>query len=263
MSRSMAGWVVLLAVAATARGEAPRMPAVEKLLTEADAVFVGKVTGFGPRLVKGDGVGRHVAKLRVESRIFGSPAADVDVQVVPDRGAVFEVGKRRLFFARAHPTLKNTFVVLTGWHAWEVINHPAYIRREGEARRVGKLLAAAPEMLESKDAGERSTAAALLLSRYRAPREASREEEAVPAAESRLLLEALRDADWSRVAGRPRWVAPDRVFLGLELTAKDGWPPPDDYEKIPAKAKEWLKANAGKHQVRRFVGTALRPAVEP
>ena len=75
--------------------------------------------------------------------------------------------------------------------------------------------------------------------------------EAVPAEESRLILRALADADWSGRAFAP--LSPQGVFLRLGLTEKDGWKPPADLRNFPAAAQKWLKENAGKYRVRRYV----------
>lgn len=124
------------------------------------------------------------------------------------------------------------------------------------AKRAAKLLEDPMTGLKSKDADDRLTTASLLLTKYRTPKLGvnNPKMEAVPAEESKLILEAIAGGDWTR-QGRAQ-VSPQMVIQRLNLTAKDGWNPPKfkDYQKeFPAYAQQWLKANTGKYQVQRFI----------
>jgi hypothetical protein len=67
---------------------------------------------------------------------------------------------------------------------------------------------------------------------------------------SRLILQTLADADWTRRAADFRLTA-QRVFGDLGVTAADGWNPqaPDRV----AEAKRWLRENADSFEIKAFV----------
>ena len=51
-------------------------------------------------------------------------------------------------------------------------------------------------------------------------------------------------------------VQPQMVFFRLQLTEKDGWKPPQDFQQQAEEAKKWLKDNADKYRIPRFVNDA-------
>jgi hypothetical protein len=48
-------------------------------------------------------------------------------------------------------------------------------------------------------------------------------------------------------------MTPQTIFFQLGLTPKDGWTPPKDFKQLPDEAKKWLKDNADKYVIQRFV----------
>src|SRR5262249_47447594 len=109
--------------------------------------------------------------------------------------------------------------------------------------------------LKSKEAEERLTTAALLVTRYRTNRNPEAKTEEVPAEQSKLILEVLASADWApknnpRQFGQPN---PQQIFFQLGITDKDGWKQPQDFTKLADEAKKWCKDNAGKYRIKRFV----------
>jgi hypothetical protein len=58
-------------------------------------------------------------------------------------------------------------------------------------------------------------------------------------------------------------VSPQTAFSWLRLTAADGWSSPRDYAELARNAKAWLKDNAGKHKMTRYVREKVGPSEEP
>src|SRR5262249_31121127 len=135
-----------------------------------------------------------------------------------------------------------------------------------------KLLGAPEKSLKSSDVKDRLLTATMLIRKYRgpaptfmdlnAPAKKSPKQEPISAEQSKLILKALAEADWSLAKEPfPSPSHPVNLFRRLGLTAKDGWPlnqkpvnPLDGkagyraHQEITAAAKKWLKANAGKYQ---------------
>ena len=80
--------------------------------------------------------------------------------------------------------------------------------------------------------------------------------EAIDAAESKLILTALLDADWAKKEQGLGAAGPMMVFNMLGLTRADGWEPPmmlgdpDGYTKA---ARAWLKQHATTYRIQRIV----------
>jgi hypothetical protein len=127
-----------------------------------------------------------------------------------------------------------------------------YEKEVAEAQRCAKLLADADASLKSKDADERLLTLSMLLTRYGTPKEGQTKREAIDAGQSKLILQALADADWGKQQqyGQP---SPQAAFARLGLTQKEGWTPPADFKEFPEAAKKWLKDNAEKHKIQKYV----------
>ena len=112
-------------------------------------------------------------------------------------------------------------------------------------------------VLKGKNADDRFLTAAMLIARYRTPRPGETKTEAIDAEESKLILQALADADWT-VKPAPgilglQTMNPQNIFYRLNLTPQDGWTQPTDVKDVPDAAKQWLKDNAEKYRIQRFV----------
>ena len=132
-------------------------------------------------------------------------------------------------------------------------NAPSYTlitQDEGTA----KLLAKPMDGLKSKDADERLLTAALLIARYRTPKAGQTRTESIDADESKLILQTLADADWTARAPKVGFqMNPQNLFFRLGVTPKDGWNQPKDFKKLQEEAKKWLKDNADKYRISRYV----------
>jgi hypothetical protein len=91
----------------------------------------------------------------------------------------------------------------------------------------------------------------MLVVRYRTPRAVHGAEPRtapIAAGQSRLILEALAEADWTR-ADEHRPLA---LFLRLGLTKKDGWVVPGELKLVAPAARKWLRENAPTYRIRRY-----------
>jgi hypothetical protein len=124
-----------------------------------------------------------------------------------------------------------------------------------EAKRSAKLIADPMAGLKATQAEDRFLTAAMLIARYKTPKPSANEpkEEAIDAGESKLILQALADADWKPKNPGRFEMNPQNVFFRLGITEKDGFKQPEDFEKLPEAAKKWLKDNAEKFKLQRFV----------
>jgi hypothetical protein len=144
-----------------------------------------------------------------------------------------------------------------------------------------KLLADPDESLKSKDADERFQIAAALIRKYRGPfnspwavpgdfeaaakKTPKQEQEPIAAEQSKLILQALAEADWSKPDDASP-ISPENLFLHLGLTDKDGWKAhlrpgiladkntfAKYHKDLAADAREWLKTNGEKYRIKRIV----------
>jgi hypothetical protein len=250
----------------------------------ADVVVVGKVTGFADKNVKAaqvpgdkDKAEYQVALVEVKDGVLGAKGMkEIRVGFIPpaagNPGGPIRPGRRGLqfslqveqeccLFLTKHPDVD--FYIATGTAA-DVINkkdNDAFDKTLDEVKSAVKLTADPMEALKGKSAEDRTTVAEMLISRYRMPRPMTTGEktEKIDAEESKLILQALADADWTEKNPGPRRpglgfpLSPQNSFFQLNLTEKEGWKPPQDLKDLPEAAKKWLKDNAGKYRIERFV----------
>jgi hypothetical protein len=136
-------------------------------------------------------------------------------------------------------------------------NNPNFDKDLAEVKRCTKLLADAKNNLEAKNADDRFLTAAMLLVRYRTPKqyEQNPKQEDIDAAESKRILLAIANADWNAKPPAPGLfqMNPQQMFYRLNLQPKDGWMQPKDFKEFPAAAQKWLKDNAETYRIQRFV----------
>jgi hypothetical protein len=252
----------------------------------ADKVLVGKVARIDPKPVaanmfKGDTRQLKIATVAVEDTLTGKAVKEVKVGFFPppppppppkDKGpvAVFvrhfapQLAEKQeaCFFLTRHPSLKDTYVVQAYTDVLNKAGNATFANTITDMKVFAGMLARPMRYLEGKNPRDRVTTAVMLIAKYRTPRVGSTKTALVSAKESKLLLQILADDDWARWKGL-HVVTPQDAFYRLGLTAKDGWTQPRDYQQYPDAAKKWLKANAGKYRITRFVAPDEGPAVEP
>jgi hypothetical protein len=121
-------------------------------------------------------------------------------------------------------------------------------------KRCAKILEEPDAALKSKNAEDRFLAAAMLVARYRTPRAANAKTAPIEAAQSKLILQALADADWTPKTDFTQ-LSPLMVLHRLPLTKQDGWMPPSsqDAKAYAAYAQRWLRDHADTYRIQRFV----------
>lgn len=165
------------------------------------------------------------------------------------------VGQEAIFFLKKHHE-KDFYVAPMFYDVVNKEGNAAFDKDIALLKKSAKILKNPDESLKSKDADERLLAAGLLVSTYRTPQGTGKQTlESIDAAQSKLILQALANADWSKQGGRGE-ITPMSVFGSLGLTPEDGWKPAPfkNYQvEFPAAARKWLQDNADKYRVKRFV----------
>jgi len=277
----LAAAACLTAVLATAQAKAIMIapPPAATRIANADLVVVGKVTKFGPKLVKGemfkgDERDMQIATIKVSDTLLGKEVKEIEVgffppasnnggggpRIRPRPGVQLKQDQEACLILTKHPTKKGVYVVTNFYDS--IPKESADFAKQLETiLKSAKLLAKPTDGLKSKEAEDRLLTAALLITRYRTDRTAEGKTEKVAVDESKLILQALAEADWApknnpRVGGNQ--ISPQNLFFNLGVTEKDGWKMPKDFTKLADEAKKWCKDNAGKYQIVRFTSEAKK-----
>jgi hypothetical protein len=175
------------------------------------------------------------------------------------------VDQEAMLFLQPHPTLKDTFLLQNYFDIVAKKDNPNFATEREQVLKAAGILKAPLASLKAKDAADRYLAAALLISRYRsAPPSGESKTEPVPAAETKLILQTLAEADWKAERGPLGfYLAPQGMFFRLGIGPAEGWKQPDDFNQIEPEAKKWLKANAEKFKLQRFVRPSLNSTGDP
>lgn len=240
-------------------------------IASADLVVVGKVTALADKAVKGemfkgDQRDMQVATVEVSDTVLGGKVKKVEVgffppvmnngggpRIRPIPGVQLQKDEEYGLILVKHPTKKDVYVVANFYDAMPMKGNPGFAKEIETLKKSAKLLDKPLDGLKSKDADERLTTAALLITRYRNQRGEKAKTEEIPAEESKLILEALASAEWAPKNAKFGEVMPQQLFFSLGVTAKDGWTFPKDRSKLAEEAKKWCKDNAGKYRISRFV----------
>jgi hypothetical protein len=245
---------------------------IPQRVATADAVLVGKVTNIEEKTVAAPAfpgapqkVEYQIAVVKVEDPILGvKDLTHVRVGFIPQQPGVIRPGGYRpptlakdqevCLFLTKHA--EGTFYTMPAYFSVIDKKAPTFEKDVAEAKKDAKLLADASAGLESKDVNDRFLTAAMLVARYRQrrPSAAPPKEEPIDAEESKLILQALADADWTPPKNPvPFQMTPQTAFNLLQLTPKDGWTPPRNLQQLPDEAKKWLKENSDKYRIQRLV----------
>jgi hypothetical protein len=271
----LAGAACLLACLTAAQAKALMIapPPIALRPGPADLIVTGKVTGFGSKLVKGemykgDVRDMQVATIKVGDTLLGKQAKEIKVGFFPPmntqgggpriirRGPTVQLRQDEEYclLLIKHPTQKDVYVAMNYYDAIGKKDNPNFAKEVEAIKKSAKLIAKPMDGLKSKQAEERLTTAALLITRYRTNRTGAQKTEQVSADESKLVLEALAEADWKPKNPRAGFqMNPQTLFFNLGVTEKDGWKQPKDFNKLAEEAKKWCKDNAGKYRINRFV----------
>jgi hypothetical protein len=242
-----------------------------------DAIVAGKVTAIEAKTVKTErfvndmqGGEYIVAVVKINEGYLGTkglthikvafppappvPAPDQPIRPIrPIRPGFappkLEKDQEVILLLRKHH--KEEFYVLQA--STDVIDkkNADYAKSSAELVKISKALNDPMSALKAKDASDRFSAAAALLMRYKAQRPGAKEE-AVPAEESKLILKALAETDWTKPV-RIGEMNPQILFNQLQLKPADGWVQPMNFQEIGAAMQKWLKDHSESYKLTRFV----------
>jgi hypothetical protein len=265
--------LAVIAEAAPAKAMMIAPAPIAQRVALAQVVIVGKVTAFADKTVPAlpspgatEKVEYQVATVQVEDAFQGAKdAKEIKVGFLPPAappvggpgvirpglrrpGVNLQVDQEYLLFVNPHSDAPF-YVAQAYFDAVVKKDNANFDKDVDEAKRCAKLLADPKAGLKSDKADDRALTAEMLVARYRLPRPGldPGKTEAIDAEESKLILQALADADWKPKLG------PQQAFLQLGLTDKDGWAQPKDFNDLPDAARKWLKDNAEKYRIQRFV----------
>lgn len=273
-------------------------PAAQRAIT-AEVVVVGKVTAIEKDTVDAapfpgakEKVAYKVAVVKIESALSGvKEVTHVKIGFVPPKPVPAPVpvppgglqpirpirpgfqapelkeGQEMLFFLAKHPSAD--FYVIPGMSP-PVDASTDSGKKELEAVKKALAVLADPlKGLKSDKAEERLLTATTLVTKYRAYPEAGGEvaQVAIGAEESKLILKALAEANWSHQVrpGADLGASPMTVFYQLGLTDKDGWKPvavpptmpgqpPIDFNALTKDAfVRWLNGPGKDYQIKKNV----------
>jgi hypothetical protein len=267
MLRKVGSLAILLIVATSAEARRPAPAPIHERFATAGAVVVGKVKEIEAKPLSAayfpgdpDKVEITVALVEIKTALGGlKGATSVRVGFVPEEGGrgrppqTLEAGQEVLLFLLPHHE-QPIHVVQTPNGIVAKKDAPDFDQQLDQLKRCASLLADPMKSLASKDAKDRFETAVLLVYRYRTPPPSGNfKQEAVDGKETKLILQALHDADWANFSVEPTAF---RAFNRLGLGPADGWKPAPfaDFNKdFPIAAKAWLKDHQDKFVLKRFV----------
>jgi len=269
---------------------------------QADAVVVGKVTEIEkaevevlPHQGAADKVKMRVGVIKIESGLVGAknvthvkvllPGAAADQPDQPQPGGIdrpipgrgrgrpgqpqitLKEGEEGLYFLAQHPTAANYYTINMG-------NTPVPLKDENFKAELGKVKAVVATLadpmaaLKAAKAEDRLSAAATLVQKYRHGLSVPAKEEAIPAEQTKAILKALADADWTPPQPKPGEVIdyqaqPNALAsrLGLFPGSPNGLPafqvkPGENYNVKYAEAfKAWYAKSGDTFEIKKFVPT--------
>ncbi|MBY0523077.1 MAG: hypothetical protein K2R98_06745 [Gemmataceae bacterium] len=272
---SLATVVTILALTLPAMAKVMAPSPIPDRVAQADIIIVGKVTAIEGKTVMArpspdskDKIQFGIGVVEVEDGILGVKAKTT-VRIGFEPPAPPGEGERRNRFPALTPTVgQEACWFLTKHIDGDFYTIGAYFNVIGKkdnadfqkevdmVKRCAKLLNEPAAGLKSKDAEDRLLTAGMLIIKYRTPRQFANnpKSEAIDAEQSKLILEALAAADWTKRDPNTQ-ASPYMYFNRLGLTDKDGWMLPKD-GKIVEAAQKWTKDNAAKYRIQRFVADA-------
>jgi hypothetical protein len=272
----------LLAFATPAHALVILPPPIATRVAQSTTVVVGKVESIEEKTIqakrfpmdteKGE---YQIAVIKIDDAILGAKGlTHVRVGFVPEptgRPIIRPGGARPVSFAKdqevlvfLQPHFDGNFLFAP--FVYDVVNkqgNQTFEKDVTAAKLYAKMLAEPMTALKAEKLEDRYAAAAVVLQHYRFKRNGTEPKtEAVDADMSKLILTALLEAQGTNAATSIPRLTPESLFEHLGLTATDGWTPPMkelmgntviDFEKQPEAIKQWLKDNAGKYRIQRYV----------
>lgn len=218
---------------------------VGKVKAVEDCVAIDPPTSAAPQVQMHN---YRVAIISITESLKGAQGLSA-IRVGFSPGSEPKVGAEGCFYLSA---TTYSFSTLAGGYLFPMFRegNPNFDQQVQTARQLAKVWDDPRAALRSKNDAERLLAVGLLLNHYKGQ---NRYDDPAKVAfapidreESKMILEALATADWSK-PGLLRQSAP-RLFRMLGPQEKDGWSPRADANFEQA-AKTWLKSHAEKYRI--------------
>jgi hypothetical protein len=179
----------------------------------------------------------------------------------PYRGPQFQVGNEGLFMLQSHP--QGKFLYAPIFYHFTSAESPNFKKEVADAQASVRIIQNPKEALTKGSAQDKLQAAAMLVQQYRSVNGPNPKQEPIDAETSKLILKALRDADWNQQPGRFNQTHPLNVMFQLGLTEKDGFNPsgPTPAQTYQA-AQQWLDSNMNTYRIQRFVSAPAPGGLE-
>jgi hypothetical protein len=236
---------VLFANAEVARADRAGPSPVPERVMKAEVVVVGKVTGIEKEPVQAlpypgatAKAAYQIATVKIDTGLVGADKIK-EVRVgfisranaaVPRRGwndFEFKEGQELVMFLSKHPA--GDFHITT-WMYPPLDPKTEEGKRDLETvKRIAAVIADPAKALKSDKPEVRAEAAAIVVLKYRqtTPFGGATEQVPIAAEESKMLLKALTEGNWSFQGSRYNLeLNPYAAFQSLGLSDKDGWIPP-------------------------------------
>jgi len=273
--------VAVLCTALPGRAMMIAPPPGPQKLVMADTVIVGRVLAIEDKDVEAtqvpnapQKVAYRVAIVRVTETIKGAKGKETikvawiapppQLQPVQPGGGIrpfikryptvnLAVGQDGLFYLTKHH--KEEFYVAPAYYSFLSSQMANYKTEIETARKTVKFIDDPMTGLKAEDAQDRLLAASILVTRYRTRVGPAVKTEAIPAEESKLILDIIDKADWNRPF-RFGETSAQQLFNQLGLTAQDGWTPPQqirtpqDYGNA---VRDWIRQHRDTYRIQRFV----------
>jgi hypothetical protein len=273
--------------------------AIPEMVGGVDAIVVGKISRVQPKLIRayperkaGKQESYQIVEVTVQEGLLGAkgltrikmgvPCFAVKIGNAPAKmnpAVAWQEGQEACLFLKRHYTGQFYDVGLDQLIRKQ-LPFGANANFENDlalVRKCAKLLRTPEKSLKSSDSEERMLTAATLIRKYRGPAptlwnrkdgiKRAQKQEPIAAAESKLILQALAEADWSlKNEPTPSVSHPANLFRRLGLSAKDGWTLKEKqvnsfdgragyqaHLQLAAAAKKWLKGHLATYRIKRFV----------
>jgi hypothetical protein len=181
-----------------------------------------------------------------------------------------QVGQDGLFSVNKHP--KENFYLSPNFQNFVTRdNNPNFDTSVKTAKQLSKVMADPVASMKSEDKQDRYAAAAILIGKYRTvdnPTGRPMKQEPIDAAESKLILKALAEGDWTPNRFGTPIPPPYELFNQLGINQQDGYNPinirtqPQIFEAM----QKWLEDNNGKYRIKKWVvdpNAKVQPGVQP
>ncbi len=178
-----------------------------------------------------------------------------------------QVGQDGMFTLNKHHQ-ENFYLSPAGNNFLPRQNNPNFETEVKNAKQLAKVMANPAASLKAESKDDRYAAAALLINKYRQPNNPTGQpmkQEPIDADESKLILKALGEGDWTPGRFNARIPNPYELFNQLGINQNHGYNPVNvrTQQDIATAMQKWLDENNGKFRISKLVVDANAKPVQP